>query len=331
MSRDKERLALSLDVGGTKILAALVSHPGHVLCEKLSPTMADGGVEAVVDRMVTLVSDTLDEGGVDISHVEGMGIAVAGAIDTNAGIVTASPNLPNWRDVPLVNILADRFKTAVYVVNDASAAALAEHLRGAGRGTSNMVYLTVSTGIGGGIVIDGELYIGTDGCAGEIGHMVIDSHGPRCNCGNDGCLEALASGTAVAREAVRRLKRGEQSQLLELVEGKLEDIDARVVGIAASVGDSLALDIITRGSRYLGLGMVNLVNIFNPERIVVGGGLSHMGEMLLGPARQVVREKAFKLPAQSVSIVTSELGDEAGVIGAAMFVFQACDKGFPYS
>jgi glucokinase len=186
-----------------------------------------------------------------------------------------------------------------------------------------MIYVTVSTGIGGGIIINGELYSGVDGCAAEIGHMTIDANGPECNCGNRGCLEVLASGTAVAREAIVRLKRGERSRISELVGDKLEDIDARIVGVAAKGGDPLASEIIAKAAYYLGVGLVNLVNIFNPERIIIGGGMSHLGDMLLEPAKRVVKERAFKLPAQSVSIVPSQLGDDAGVIGAALFVFQS--------
>ncbi len=180
----------------------------------------------------------------------------------------------------------------------------------------------MSTGIGGGIIINDKLYLGPCGSAGEIGHMTIDVNGPRCNCGNIGCLERLASGTAVAQEAIRRVSRGERSSLTEIVEGKIENITAEKVGVAAQGGDSLALDIISKAAVYLGVGMVNLVNIFNPEMIIVGGGMAKMGDLLLAPARQVVLERAYQLPAQAVRIVPAQLGDDAGVLGAAIFAFQ---------
>ena len=180
----------------------------------------------------------------------------------------------------------------------------------------------MSTGIGGGVIINDKLFCGPSGSAGEIGHMTIDVNGPRCNCGNIGCLEMLASGTAVAQEAIRRIGRGDGSSLIEIVEGEIENITAEKVEIAARDGDSLALDVIAKAATYLGVGMVNLVNIFNPEMIIVGGGMAKMGDLLLAPARQVVQERAFQLPAQAVRIVPAQLGDDAGVLGAATFAFQ---------
>jgi glucokinase len=326
MSRGKKQAALAIDIGGTKILAALVSPQGDIISQEYCLTLAHEGVEAVINRLLTTASNTLDKANMEISQLEGLGIATAGALDTKRGIVTASPNLPGWHNVPLKDIITEKLGVNVYLMNDANAAALAEYLLGAGRGAHNMIYITVSTGIGGGVIINGRLYSGVDGCAGEIGHMTIDVNGPKCNCGNSGCLEVLASGMAVAKEAITRVRRGESSQLSELVAGKLEDIDARIVGIAASRGDPLAFDIIAKAANYLGVGMVNLVNIFNPERIIVGGGMSHLGDMLLEPARRVVRERAFQLAAQSVSIIPSQLGDNAGVIGAAMFVLQSVNE-----
>lgn len=323
MSGDRKEAALAVDIGGTKILAALVSPCGEVISQEYCLTRAQEGVEAVTNRLLNATRRVLDKAGIATAQLEGLGIAIAGALDTKSGVVTDSPNLPGWHNVPLENMITEKLGTKVRLINDANAAALAEYLLGAGRGAHNMIYITVSTGIGGGIIIDDRLYSGVDGCAGEIGHMTIDANGPRCNCGSSGCLEMLASGTAVAREAVARIKRGESSQLAALVGGKLEDIDARIVGIAANNGDPLARDVVAKAANYLGVGMVNVVNIFNPERIVVGGGMSHLGDMLLEPARRVVREKAFRLAAGSVSIVPSQLGDNAGVIGAAMFVFQA--------
>jgi glucokinase len=215
-----------------------------------------------------------------------------------------------------------KYQVKTFLINDASAAALGEHEFGAGKGVDNLIYLTVSTGIGGGIIIDGRLYLGPSGSAGEIGHMTIDVNGPQCSCGNIGCLEMLASGTAIAREAVKRIRAGGRSSLSEMLGGKIENITAEQVGVAAQGGDSLAMEIIHRAASYLGMGMVNLVNIFNPEMIIVGGGVAQMGDLLLDPARRVVEARAFKLPAQAVRIVPARLGDEAGVMGAAVFAFQ---------
>jgi len=237
-------------------------------------------------------------------------------------VITASPNLPGWYDIPLRDIVREKYGVNTFLINDADAAALGEHRFGAGKGVNTLIYLTVSTGIGGGIIIKGKLHTGLHGSAGEIGHMTIDVNGPKCNCGNVGCLETLASGKAMAKEAIRRVSQGEKSSLTEIVGGKIENITAEEVSLAAQGGDSLALEVISKVASYLGVGMVNLVNIFDPEMIIVGGGMTKMGDLLLSPARQVVRERAFTLSAQAVRIVPAKLGDDAGVLGAAVFAFQ---------
>jgi len=249
-------------------------------------------------------------------------MAAAGVIDMKKGIVTLSPNLPGWCNIPLRSIVEEKYQVNTFLVNDADAAALAEHDFGAGRGVENLVYITVSTGIGGGVIINGGLYSGSSGGAGEIGHMTIDVNGAKCNCGNIGCLEILASGTAVAKEARRRLSQGEKSALTEMVKGKFRSITAKEVSLVAQDGDPLALEVIGQAVNYLGVGMVNLVNIFNPEMIIVGGGMAKMGDLLFEPVRQVVRERAFPLLAQTVRIVPAQLGDDAGVFGAAIFASQ---------
>ncbi|MBL7209420.1 MAG: ROK family protein [Dehalococcoidia bacterium] len=317
---------LAVDLGGTKIITATVLPGGKIVSRNYCLTLADEGPEAIVDRLLSAVDGATAKAKLRMSELSGIGVAAAGILDTEKGIITTSPNLPEWRDVPLRDILADRLGVAAYLINDASAAALGEHRFGAGRGVDNLVYLTVSTGIGGGIIIGGELYSGANGCAGEIGHMTIEANGPQCNCGNVGCLEALASGTAVAREAVRRLNQGEISSIAQLAEGRLESITAETVALAARQGDHLACDVVANAGNYLGIGLANLVNIFNPELIVIGGGLSQMGDMLLEPARKVVKERAFQLPARTVRIVRARLGSNAGIAGAAAYAFERLDR-----
>ncbi len=222
----------------------------------------------------------------------------------------------------LRDIVKEKYRVDTLLINDASAAALGEHHFGAGQGINNLILLTVGTGIGGGIIINDRLYNGPGGSAGEIGHMTIDVNGPRCSCGNVGCLETLASGTAVAKEAMKCINQGERSSLIEIVEGKIEDITAEKVEVAARRGDPLASEVIFKAATYLGVGVANLVNIFNPEMIIIGGGVANMGDLLLNPARQVVNERAFSLPARAVSIVPAQLGNDAGLLGAAVFAFQ---------
>ena len=327
MLASRRRSVIAIDLGGTKIIAAAVLSTGEIISRKYSLTLADEGPRPIINRLSSAVAEIIAQAKLKTSDVAGIGIAAAGIIDTKEGIVTTSPNLPGWRDVPLRDIIAERLGLITYLINDASAAALGEHRFGAGRGVDNLIYLTVSTGIGGGIIIDGELYLGADGCAGEIGHMIIETHGPQCNCGKFGCLEALASGSAMTKESVRRLNQGEKSSIIRLVDGRLESITAETVSLAARKGDSLACDIVARAATYLGIGLANLVNIFNPELIVIGGGVSKMGNMLLAPARKAIREIAFKLPARTARIVRARLGSNAGIIGAAVYVFEQQPKG----
>jgi len=318
-TKNNELPVLAIDLGGTKIAAALIAPDNRVMYKVHSPTLVSEGLQPVINRIFSTIDRLLSQGSTSTAQLYGIAIAAAGAIDTSKGLVTSSPNLPGWLDVPLRDMVSQRYGVNTCLLNDASAAALAEHRLGAGKGTSNLIYITVSTGVGGGIIINGELYSGASGCAGEIGHMTIDVNGPECGCGNRGCLEVLASGKAIAAEAKRRIKEGEKSRLTDIVSGDLEAITAEKIALAAQDGNRLALEIISRAAGYLGVGMVNLVNIFNPEMIIVGGGLSKMGELLLAPAREVVRERAFPLCAGAVRIVTAGLGDDAGVLGAALY------------
>lgn len=313
---------VAIDLGGSKIALGIVSREYRVLARADHPTLAEEGVESVIGRMISAVKQLVASCGMTMSRLCGISVAAAGAIDSQRGIVTLSPNLPGWRDIPLGSIIEERLGIRTWLLNDANAAALGEHHLGVGRGVDNLIYLAIGTGIGGAIIIDGKLYTGASGSAGEIGHMTIEVNGPGCECGNSGCLEQLAAGKAIAREAKERLSSGERSSLTETVAGKIENITAKEVAVAAREGDSLAGDVIYGAATYLGVGMVNLVNIFNPEMIVVGGGIASMGDLLLGPARQMVKERAFPESSAVVRIVTTELGNDAGLLGAAHFVFK---------
>jgi glucokinase len=313
---------VAVDLGGSKIAVAIISDDYRVLAREQHPTLAEEGVDSVINRVISSVRQIITSGNIALSQLGGISLAAAGAIDSLRGIVTLSPNLPGWCDIPLGSTIEESLGIRTWIINDANAAALGEHQLGAGRGVDNLIYLTIGTGIGGAIIIDGKLYTGVCGSAGEIGHMTIEVNGPRCECGNFGCLETLASGRAIAREAKKRLSSGGRSSLTEAVAGKVADITAKEVAMAAQQGDALANDVIKDVATYLGVGMVNLVNIFNPEMIVVGGGIASMGDLLLEPARQIVRERAFPVSAAAVRIVTTELGNDAGLLGAAHFAFK---------
>ena len=321
-TKKPELPVLAIDLGGTKIIAAIISNKGQIVAKERCLTLADEGPQPVIRRIFSAIDHLLSQRNINPSQLDSISIAAAGAIDFKKGLITSSPHLPGWHDVPLRDIVEEKYKVNTFLINDASAAALGEHHFGAGQGVNNLILLAVGTGIGGGIILNGRLYSGASGSAGEIGHITIDVGGPKCDCGNTGCLEALVSGTAVAKEAIRRIKQGERSSLTKAVGGEIEDITAEEVLTAAWDGDSLASEIILKAATYLGVGLANIVNIFNPEMIIIGGGIAKMGDLLLNPARQVVRERAFQLSAQVVQIVPAQLGDDAGVLGAAVFAFQ---------
>ncbi|MFC2025046.1 ROK family protein [Chloroflexota bacterium] len=313
---------LAIDLGGTKIITAIISRKSEIIAREYRPTLADEGPQSVINRIFSAIDHLLGLRNMSLSQLNSISIAAAGAIDMEMGIVTLSPCLAGWHDIPLRSIVEEKYKANIFLLNDAIAAALGEHRFGAGKGANNLVLLTLGTGIGGGIIINGKIYFGSSGGAGEIGHMTIDVNGPKCNCGNIGCLEMLVSGTAITKEAIRRLSQGEKSSLTETVEGRIENITAKNISLAAQNGDPIALEVIDKAASYLGAGIVNLVNIFNPDIIIIGGGMAKMGDLLLEPVRQVLKERAFQLSSQAVRIVPAQLGNDAGVYGAAIFAFQ---------
>jgi glucokinase len=321
--KEDQKSILSIDIGGTKMLGALITPDGAILRKVNVLTQAAEGPDAVIGRLTLLIDGFLGNS----SGAAALSLAVAGPIDLKKGIITESPNLPGWQDVPLRSIIRDKYDLPVFLLNDAQSAALGENCFGAGIEVENLIFLTVSTGIGGGIIINNRLYTGASGSAGEIGHMVIDPGGPLCNCGNRGHYEAMASGTALAREAVKRLKEGAQSVLQESTGGSYGEITAKTVAEAAFSGDAFALDVISQTARYLGIGLANLVNIFNPELIIIGGGLSNLGTMLLEPAVEEIQARSFHLPASVVRVVTARLGADAGILGAAVFAHDCLMSG----
>ncbi|MBN3033768.1 MAG: ROK family protein [Candidatus Saganbacteria bacterium] len=285
-------MIIGIDLGGTKIAACLATPEGKIVTDVNIPTEAAKGRKQVIDNIIKAVYN-LKRG--SRKKVTCLGIGVPGPILYEKGVVIEPPNLPGWQRVNLKKILEKEFHVPVRLDNDANCAALAEAYFGAGKKARHFIYITISTGIGGGIIIDRKLYRGAIGSAGEFGHMVIDSKGFRCGCGNLGCLEALGSGTAIRRRA---------------------GMDAISVELAARQGGRRAQKVIARTAHYLAVGIANLVNIFNPELVVLGGGVSKMRELLLNPIKKEFKEYALTLPAGSVRIVRAKLGDEAGVLGA---------------
>ncbi len=319
-------LAIGVDLGGSKILTAMVNIKGEILSSDHRTTPATEGPEAVIQAMLGSIKRTIDQAGLNAAELEAICIGAPGLSNSETGVVFTSPNLPGWLDVPLKSIIEDKIGVKTFLINDANAAALGEMYFGAAKGARNFIYITISTGIGGGIVIDGEVYTGSLGTAGEIGHMTIDTNGPPCNCGNTGCWETLASGNALAREAKRQIAAGAETSILEYASGDIDKVNAKVVHKAAQKGDSLAKELIAQTSYYIGVGLTNLINIFNPELIIIGGGLSNIGDMLLEPAYKVAGERAYKVAFESVRFARAELDKNSGVIGAAVYAFREIEK-----
>ncbi len=320
-------LILGIDLGGTKILTSVVDPQGKMLSRDHTITPAAKGAEGVIQAILASAERAIQEASTTMDSVSAIGIGAPGLSDPGTGVLFTSPNLPGWEDVPLRDIIREQLRKETFLINDGNAAALGECYFGAAKGVAHFVYVTISTGIGGGIVIDGKIYSGFKGMAGEIGHMTISDEGPPCHCGNQGCWEALASGTALAKEAKKRIELEADTKILSFADGKIENITAQIVHSAAEQGDSLANQLILRTAYYFGVGLANLVNIFNPEMIVIGGGLSHMGDRLLKPAHEVVEKRAFQRAHRTVRFVRAALGRNSGVLGAAAFAYDEMVRG----
>lgn len=304
----------AIDLGGTNVRAIVAGLDGKISGDDRRPSRASDGLDATIEALLASLDQACSEAGVKAGALSGLGVATPGWVDTERGVVPAAPQLIGWRDVPLVEVLQDRLGVTVRLENDANAAALGENVYGAGRGTRHMLYITVSTGVGAGIVADGRLYGGAKGSAGEIGHTIVDPSGPLCGCGNHGCLESLSSGTAIARRAVEAADRGESAALAALREreGRLS---ARLVADAARKGDAASVAIYEEAGRFLGIALANAVNLLSPEAIVLGGGVMQAKDLFLPRAEETMRHFALSEPLKYMRLAEAELGDLAGAMG----------------
>jgi len=317
----------ALDLGGTKLRAVVAGLDGNISGEIIRPSEADEGPDRVIDRMIETLEAAAKEAGTNVSDLRAVGVASPGALDLIHGLVTEAPQLPGWDGVPLVEIMNKRLGLPVLLENDANAAALGENRFGAGRGTRFMVYLTISTGVGGGIIIDGQVYHGVSGSAGELGHMVVWFNGPRCLCGERGCLEAIASGTGLAWRARDLVDRGEAPGLDRILREKGE-LDADEVAEAARAGDEDARRLFDEAGLYLGIALANHINIFNPEMLVLGGGvLTGAGDLFFDHAESIMRQLARKEPLKYVRLERATLGDRSGPLGMIAALGDMVDAG----
>jgi glucokinase len=298
---------LALDIGGTKLAAGVVDANGVVHSFAVEPTRAQEGPDVALPRLFELGRRVVAESGVEWPTVGAVGIGCGGPLDAARGVLIAPPHLPGWRDVPINDLAAQAFERPVTLENDATAAAAGEHRWGAGAGVRHMVYLTISTGVGGGVVIDGCLYRGASGNGGELGHVTVDWRGRRCRgCGRLGCLEAYVSGTSIAERAH---------------EAGLPYATSEDVAAAARAGEAGARALWDETVEALACGLISIVNLFEPELVVLGGGVTGSGALLLDPVRAAVRQGAMRPAGDAVDVVLSPFGDRVGVLGAAAIVY----------
>jgi glucokinase len=324
MPNNRKKHILALDIGGTKSAAAIFDPDFNLLGDSKIPTQAEEEPDTVFDRILRMTDCLIGRCGIQPNALCGVGVGCAGHVDIESGIIHYALNLPDWDGFPLGDKLQNRFDAPVFVENDANAAALAELRFGAGRGYKNIIYITVSTGIGSGLIMDGKLWRGSNFAAGDFGHMILAQEGPECSCGGRGCLEALASGTAIAERAQREARRQPDSLLTRILADNNAFLTAKDVVEAVRDGDSLASAILRDAAFHIGLGITSAIHLLNPEIIIIGGGLAQAGDLLLDSIRRTVAERAQKHLAEFVQIVPAELGSRAGLYGALCVAAEGC-------
>lgn len=319
----EKKYSIGVDLGGTNIVSAIVNYQGEIVNSLKVPTLAERGKEATIKRIIEAIHKNIVQSSVAPDNIIGIGIGAPGPLDIKRGIINFAPNLPGWRDVPLRKILEDEFNIKVVLENDANAAAWGERYFGAGQGVNNLVCFTLGTGIGGGIIIDGKIYHGNNYGAAELGHMTVNKDGPRCNCGNYGCLEAYSSATGIKNRIKNRIKEGIKSKFLNFDNDDelFESLRLKLIFETARKGDKLTKSVVEEAISYLGIAIANIANILNPEMVVLVGGITNEGDKLLIPLKREVRKRAFYSNYKSLKIVIGKLDGNAGVLGAAALLW----------
>jgi glucokinase len=313
---------IGCDLGGTNLRAAIVDvENASVLYQTSIPTLAREGHDSVMRRMGALFLQVIESAGLKKDEIGGIGIGVPGVLDLEKGETLFLPNLPGtWPHVPLRNTITKLTGLPTSILNDVRSITFGEWSFGAGRGVDTVAVFAVGTGVGGGLVVNGQLHLGIGGTGGEIGHTIIDFNGPKCGCGSYGCLEAYASAPAIAAMGMKAVAQGLTTRISELCEYDLNRITPELIAKAALEGDEIAKDIYERAGLYIGIAAANMCVALGPRRIIIAGGVSRAGDLLLNPIRRTVRERVTVMPVDQVEVVQSQLGDNAGVIGVACWV-----------
>jgi glucokinase len=315
---------VGVDLGGTSLRAAVVDMAsGRLVQVRKMPTPAREGPLAIIDAIVGLVTDVVRACGLDTAALAGVGIGIPGLVDTERGVALLLPNIPgDWPNVALRTVLQERLGLPVRLLNDVRAMTLAEWTFGAGRGVDTIACYAVGTGIGGGVIVNGRLHLGISGSAGELGHQVVELNGLPCNCGGRGCLETVASGPAIAARGAQAVIQRRSTRIGALVDYDLNRITVEVIVQAAREGDAVAQAIFAQAGAYIGMAVANTILTISPRKVVFGGGVAAAGDLLLDPIRRTVRERVFLVPSDQVVIVPAALGNDAGLIGAALWAGQ---------
>jgi glucokinase len=318
---------IGIDLGGTNLRAAVVdTESGYTYHQRKCPTLAAEGQEAVIERIVQLIKELMEASGVSADAIKGVGIGVPGTPDIEAGIIEFLPNLPGkWLNVALQSIIEEKVHLPVALINDVRAITLGEWIFGAGRGAETLVCLAIGTGIGGGVVVNGQFHLGIGGTAGEFGHHVVEVDGLPCGCGGKGCLELYASGPAIAAMGVKEVMHGHTTRIGELVNYDLNKIDAGIIIQAAKEADPIAQGILQRAGMYLGIAVGNILGVVSPQRVIFSGGVSRAGDLLLKPIVRTVNERVHVIPLTKVEFVLAELGINGGLVGAALWAERRCN------
>ncbi len=319
---------IGVDMGGTKILSAVVNESGNILATAKIPTQAKDDTSIVIDRIADSIKEAFQKSGVAVDTIQAIGIGAPGPLDPQTGVVIFAPNL-GWKNVALKTELEERLDIPTFVDNDVNIGTLGEHTYGAGKGIQNLVGIFVGTGIGGGIILNGELFHGASKTAGEIGHIIVKADGPKCGCGTRGCLEALASRTAMTKAFQKAiLNKGKKSILTKLTDGDLDLIRSGTLAKALRSKDKLTVKVFKQTTKYLGVGIGSIVNFLNPDMIVLGGGVVEaLDDKFIDNIRKAAKKYALPDTLKGVQIVRAELGDDAGVLGAAALARQRLKAG----
>jgi len=319
----ESRFAIGVDLGAANLRVVVVNLEAKIITKITKKTGANEGKEKVFKRMITAIYEAIDASKVDKSKIKGIGIGISGIIDHKRGICLFCPNIKGWENVPVKKLVEEKFGVEVSVDDCARTMALAEHWCGLAQKVENFIFVNIGIGVGSGIFTNRQIYRGSRGTAGELGHTTIDENGPRCMCGNRGCLETLVSGPAITRRARELLEEGVVSLIRKMVDGDLTKITPEIIAEAARKGDKLAFNIMEKTGEYLGVGIANAVNLFNPELVIIGAGVSGAGDLFLDTLKRTVKARALHTASTSVEIKLSELGDTTAALGAAILILKS--------